>query len=149
MKLKFITNDILLLCPFSWWHGAQQNFAVCVVWISGWWLVNLLLTTFSQVAKRFFIWKYISHYLPLALSHYIISSWSAKKPDNSYATHSFVLVDFYLFCFVLLSFLRYSKFSWEFCGKMFLRSKSHYLKFRGKLIFHGELIFYYSSSGKV
>ena len=45
-----------------------------------------LLTTFSQVAKRFFIWKYISHYLPLALSHYIISSWSAKKPGNRYTT---------------------------------------------------------------
>ena len=55
----------------------------CAVSICGRWLVNLLLTTFSQVAKRFFILKYISHYLSLALSHYIISFLSAKEPDNS------------------------------------------------------------------
>ena len=45
--------------------------------------------------------------------------------------HSLVLVDFYCFCYVSLSFLQGSKFSEEFYGKMFLRSKSHYLKFRG------------------
>ena len=93
IHLKFIAYDMLLLCPFSQWGMVpeQQKSVQCGWRTCGWWLLNLLLTTFSQVAKRFLICKYISHYLPLALSHYIISSWFAKKPDNSYATHFYSL----------------------------------------------------------
>ena len=62
----------------------------------------------------------------------------------------FWLVDFYWFCFV--SFLRDSKFSEGFYGKLFLRSKSHYLKFilqllwfikKSKIIVENYLLLYY------
>ena len=68
------------------------------------------------------------------------------RSKQTQAVYSFVIVDFYCFCYVSLSFLQDSKFSGEFYGKVFLRSKSHYLKFRGELTFHGELISYYIRS---
>ena len=101
-------------------------------------MVKLLVLLFLKLLRGFsFIYHIIYPYHYLILSHYIISSWSAKAVKSqtitTYATHSFVLVDFYCFCYVSFSFLRDSKFSGEFYGKMFLRSKTHYLKFRGEL----------------
>ena len=158
--LKFITNDILRLCPFSrwWWSGA--SWSVQCGWIDlanviyvmvALTLLLLCLPLFLKLRRGFsFIYHFIYPYHYLILSHYIISSWSAKTVKSqtigTYATRSFVLVDFYCFFYVSLSFLRDSKFSREFYGKMFLRSKSHYLKFRGELIFHEELTFYYRSN---
>ena len=58
------------------------------------------------------------------------------KSKQTQAVYSFVLVDFYCFCYVSLSFLLDSKSSGEFYSKMLLRSQSHYLKFRRELIFY-------------
>ena len=54
----------------------------------------------------------------------------------------------FLFCFTFF-FLQDSQFSGEFYGKRFLRSKSHYLKFRRELIFLEKQIFYYIHSTEV
>ena len=76
ITLKFITNDILHLCPLS--------------------LLLLCLPLFLKLRRGFsFIYHFIYPYHYLILSHYIISSWSAKNVKSQIiatcATHSYSL----------------------------------------------------------
>ena len=55
IHLKLIAYDMLLLCPFSQWRMVpeQQKSVQCEWRICGWWLVNLLLTTFPKLPRDF------------------------------------------------------------------------------------------------
>ena len=105
ITLKFITNDILHLCPFSrwWWSGA--SWSVQCGWIDlanviyvmvALTLLLLCLPLFLKLRRGFsFIYHFIYPYHYLILSHYIISSWSAKNVKSQIiatcATHSYSL----------------------------------------------------------
>ena len=105
ITLKFITNDILRLCPFSrwWWSGA--SWSVQCGWIDlanviyvmvALTLLLLCLPLFLKLRRGFsFIYHLIYPYHYLILSHYIISSWSAKNVKSQIiatcATHSYSL----------------------------------------------------------